>query len=129
MTPTHRFRSLTAPLRRDDLTYLEDPYAEICIEAPQRGEDPLVAPSRRSETGLAWWRQLGDTAKICLAAGIGALAIAAIGAVVNLFVGSWFQATGMAMVGLFYLILFATNLPPRGVSTLGAAELMRPESK
>lgn len=131
MAPTHRFHLPKEVGSLDGLTYFQDPYAEICIEPPRRRPDPLplVEPAAPPKQGPDWWRPLSDTAKLCLVTGGGALVIAAIGAFANLFVDSWFQAAGMALVGLFYLILFATNLPPRGVSSLGAAELMAPTSQ
>jgi hypothetical protein len=72
------------------------------------------------------WEQMNDVAKACLAVAAGAFLIAGLGAVVNLFFKNWFQSVGMAMVGLFYLVLFLANYPPRGVTALGAAEWMKP---
>ena len=70
--------------------------------------------------------EMDDAAKICLATGGGALIIALLGGLVNLFVGNWFQASGMAVVGVFYLVLFVTSYPPRGAAALGAGELLQP---
>lgn len=73
------------------------------------------------------WLQMSDLARVCLAMAVAALGVALLGALVNLFVGNWFQAGGMAMVGLFYLVLFLTNYPPRGAAALGAADLLKPD--
>jgi hypothetical protein len=73
------------------------------------------------------WSTTSDLAKVCLATGVAILFVALLGAVVNLFIGSWFQSTGMAMVGLFYLVLGVCNWPPRGVSALGAADALNCE--
>lgn len=71
--------------------------------------------------------QMSDVAKVCVAVAAGALLIAGLGAIGNLFFKSWFQSVGMAMVGLFYLVLFLANYPPRGVAALGAAEWVKPK--
>ena len=71
--------------------------------------------------------QMSDVAKVCVAVAAGAFLIAGLGAIGNLFFNSWFQSVGMALVGLFYLVLFLANYPPRGVAALGAAEWVQPK--
>lgn len=80
---------------------------------------------------LRLWRELNDVAWISLMTGLGILLVALLGAIINPLVGNWIQSGGMAIVGLFYLVLFLTNLPPRGISAIGAAELLsqRPRSR
>ena len=70
------------------------------------------------------WRSTSDLAKLCLVIGAALLMIALLGAVVNLVMGSLFQSTGMAMVGLFHLVLGVCNWPPRGITALGAADAL-----
>ena len=70
--------------------------------------------------------QMSDVAKVCLATAGGALVIALLGTIFNFFVANWFQASGMAVVGLFYLVLFLVNYPPRGAAALGAAQILEP---
>jgi hypothetical protein len=70
---------------------------------------------------------MSDVARLCLLTAMGCFAVALLGAVVNLFIDNWFQSVGMAMVGLFYLVLFLANLPPRGIAAIGAADVLKPD--
>lgn len=78
----------------------------------------------RPRRALLWWGSLSPVAWICLITGLGALAAALLGAIINPLVGNWFHSTGMAMVGLFYLSLFVSNLRPRGIAAIGAADAL-----
>jgi hypothetical protein len=71
--------------------------------------------------------EMNNLAKVCLATGASALIVALLGSLVNLFVGNWFQAGGMAVVGVFYLVLFVTSYPPSGAAAIGAAEFLPPD--
>ena len=108
--PTHRFPSLKSHGNPDGLAYFHDPYLEVCVDVPTWRREPLPPAREAPLREPSGWQRLSDTAKVCLATGVSALVIALLGSVVNLFVDSWFQAAGMAAVGVFYLVLFATNV-------------------
>jgi hypothetical protein len=71
------------------------------------------------------WNRLSDVTRICLATAIGAFVAAGLGALINIVIGDWFKSGGMAIVGLFYFILFLANYPPRGVSAIGADDMLK----
>lgn len=70
------------------------------------------------------WREMSQVAWVSLLAGVCILIAAVIGAIINPFVGNWIRSGGMAIVGLFYLVLFISNFPPRGISAIGAADVL-----
>lgn len=72
-----------------------------------------------------WWNGLSDLCRICFVTGAAALLVALVGAILNPLIGNWFHSTGMAFIGLFYLVLGLTSWPPRGTSAIGAEPLVK----
>ena len=72
-----------------------------------------------------WWNRTSDVCRVCYATGIVALLVALVGAVLNPFVGNWFHSTGMAFIGLFYLVLGITSWPLKGTSAVGAENVIK----
>lgn len=72
-----------------------------------------------------WWIGTSEVCRVCFTTGAAALLVAAVGAILNPFVGNWFHSTGLAFIGLFYLVLGITSWPLRGTSAIGAEEVVK----
>ena len=69
-------------------------------------------------------RYLTPAARLSLAAGGALLVVALLGAIVNPFIGNRFQSLGLAIVGLFYMLLFVCNFATGGTRFLGTSEIL-----
>jgi hypothetical protein len=71
-------------------------------------------------------RYLTTAGWMCLIVVASAFAVALVGAILNPFIGNWFESSGLALVGLLYLAFLLTTFAPGGTRFLGTSEILSP---